>query len=368
MRCATIGLAGLLAGCSLVVDAKIDEHEGRADAGAAMDAAGADGATRDTGGRADTGREDAFVRIDTGVDDAGADVDSGPDLDAGGGTDAGTDAGPTCAGRCVPDVPSGWSGPVALFTGAPGDALPACAAPYPMAGGEYFGDLDLGSVSCACACDPATGISCTGNVRLCYGSGLSFCVLACTSSVAGPAPGASCSAVSPSGTHAQILPPAPASHGSCAARAAHTTVAPTWGIAAKSCGGASTTPLGCSAGESCAPTAGAAFDDLCIVTSGDVACPGTGYTEKHLLYESFTDSRTCSACSCGSATSTCGGHVDFVNSSCDILHARVSSCAAHNSGSRATYTPAPSGTCPPSSSAMSGTVTRNGAITYCCLP
>jgi hypothetical protein len=362
-RTVVIGCAALLAGCSLVVDSKIDDYEGRTDAGSAMDAGPTDGGSRDTGDRTDARREDAFVR-----EDAGADADSGPEMDAGGATDAGTDAGPMCSGACVPEVPSGWSGPVALYTGAPGGAAPACAAPYPTNAGEYFGDLDVGSLSCSCACDPATGISCTGNVGLCYGSGVTFCVTACFSPITGPAAGAACTSVSPSGTHAQIIPPAPAAHGSCAPRDAHTRVAPAWGTEAKACGGATTSPAGCGAGETCAPTAGAAFADVCILTSGDVACPASGYTEKQLFYESFTDSRTCSACSCGAATSTCGGHVDFVNTACSILHGRVTGCGEHGSGSRASYTPAPSGTCPPSSSAMAGTVTRNGAITYCCLP
>ena len=367
---ALISSAAFLAGCSLVVDSKIEDHERRTDAGAGIDAPiGTDGGRRDTGGGRDTGVEDTGVDVDAGPElDGGPDLDAGPEIDAGPEVDAGTDAGPTCAGRCIPDIPSGWSGPVALFTDAPGTALPACAGAYPTNAGEHFGDLDPGSLSCSCACDPATGISCTGNVRLCYGSGTTFCIMACLSTVTGPAPGAACTAVSPSGTHAQIRPPTPASHGSCASRDDHTRVAPSWGTAAKACGGATTSAGGCGGGETCAPAPGAAFDDTCIVTSGDVACPATGYTERHLFHESFTDSRTCSACSCGAATSTCGGHVDFVNSSCDVLHGRVTSCGMHGSGSRATYTPAPSGTCPPSSSSMSGTVTQSGAITYCCIP
>lgn len=345
-----------LAGCSLIVEGTLDDEGEPGD----RDGGGVDGPVGDAGdGDADP-RDGGSVPDGETPGDSGTDPDGGPDPD-GGSTCSGTHA-------CVSDVPAGWTGPVALFAEAVGTTVPACAGDYPTDTGSYFGDLDVGSLTCACECDAATGISCTGATGLCYGSGATFCISFCSSTFTGPAPG-ECRPVSTSGTHAQVHFPAPASHGSCAARAAHVRVDPQWGTVAKACGGATSSTEGCASGETCTPLPSGAFDELCIVQSGDVACPAGTYTNKQVFYEGFADDRTCSACSCGAAESECGGRVDFTDDTCgSILYGRVTGCGEHGNGPSAIYMPDPSGTCPPSPSTGSGTVTATGAITFCCRP
>jgi hypothetical protein len=112
------------------------------------------------------------------------------------------------------------------------------------------------------------------------------------------------------------------------------------------------------------------------VSPGDVPCPDAFYSNKHVFYDDFTDTRDCSACSCGGATSTCGGKVSFQHSNNGpCAQSNVFSDGSNNAGTcggyvsgfdSGTYNPSPSGTCPPSGGDLTGAVTTSGASTVCC--
>ena len=360
-----------LAACSLVVDGALDDEPGPGEDGGST----IDGGPSPDGSRTDGGPPpDGGAAPDGGASSDGGSAHDGSSASDGGAADGGPspDGGELCpvAHRCVPSVPDGWSGPFALFSGTAGAVVPDCDGAYPSDAGTFHGELDPGEVTCNCECDPATGIVCTGDTSLCFGSGSSFCFSLCTSSTAGPGPG-ECVSVPTSGTHVQVRHPTPSSHGSCSAREAHSLSPPEWGTVARACGGTSLGG-GCGEDEACAPPLPSSFEDLCIARAGDVACPAATYPEKRLFHEGFEDTRTCSSCSCGGATSQCGGAVSFVNDStagaCSILVRNVSSCGEHGGATKASYSPSPSGTCPPSSSSLSGEVTTSGTTTFCCRP
>ncbi len=267
---------------------------------------------------------------------------------------------------CVPETAAGWTGPVSLYQGV--DPGPACIGDFGTTIGEYNGQLDPGAASCDCTCDPAQGIVCSSPATLCYTSN---CVLACFGSDASLPPG-TCEPIPVSATtNTNVSDPPPTQMGSCTSQENHVLPTPTWGLSAKACGGAATSPVGCGAGDVCVPRVFAP-DTMCVVHAGDIACPDAFYADKHVFYEGFDDTRACSACSCGAADSKCGGHVSFTFGGCgNILLNQVNagSCGAKNNGNeaeQATYVPQPSGTCPPSGGVLSGAVVETGAVTFCC--
>jgi hypothetical protein len=168
-----------------------------------------------------------------------------------------------------------------------------------------------------------------------------------------------------------LVPPAPSSPGSCAPKASHNIPKPSFAEETRICGGAATAG-GCGSGQICAPKAFAPYD-MCVYRPGDGPCPSVGYTKKAVVYDGATDTRACSQCSCGNATSTCKGKVEF-SSQCNggVYLSSVLGCGAPAvnlaPGQYGTYTPAPSGSCPPSSPTLSGGVTGTGQATVCCLP
>jgi hypothetical protein len=290
---------------------------------------------------------------------------------SGGGTGG---AAPTCADAthaCVEEAPSGWVGPFALYAG-PG-AAPPCANAYPDAVGDYHGELDEGTPTCDCACDPATGISCTGSAQICYpGSGVQACITICQGTKTNLPPNQCVSVPTSASTNISISEPTPTQIGSCTPNATKSIPTPTWGVNARACGGAAMPPTGCASGEVCAPIAAAPYDTLCVVASGDVDCPDAFYAKKNTFYDSFTDTRDCSACTCGTASSKCGGKVSFTHPGCgggSLLDEQKNAgyCGSYGTGfDSATYYPSPSGTCPPSGGELTGMVTPNGATTVCC--
>jgi hypothetical protein len=289
-----------------------------------------------------------------------------------GGTGGGTGGGPVCdpvGNACLPPVPGGWTGPLALFEVAPAESLPSCnLTGWPTTLGDYFGDLDEGTAICDCDCEPAAGIVCNGNPSYCSRGNMSQCNLVCT-----PTPftsGACLPAVSP--VYLSLFAPTPSNVGSCTAEPTVELPTAEWGVKSRACQGATTTPDGCDAGEVCAPRP--VGGEMCIVSAGDVACPGSGWNAKHLRHTSFADTRDCSACSCGGATSTCGGTLFFTDpgsSNCGagsflVDTVNAGACSALDDASYMQYQPSPSGTCPPSGGALSGDVTLDGTATYCC--
>ena len=391
------------------------------------------GSPGDAGSGTDAGRADSGL-VDSGVPDAGA-VDSGANdsglqdsgaLDAGssdagtpdsGSSDAGSaDAGctvidcsnPACTGyACIPAVPAGWTGYVALFDG-PSDAGPACPGTFPTT--AYAGNDGLDAppaCNSSCACGAASGQQCAIGHALvsdapCGQAATCGVILATPapwdgSCYSGPydAPGgfATCGANSnppacTTGTAAcnqsvQLLS-AMVTGGACAPSGSSTPVPSSWAGAGVACGG-QTAGIGCAGGASCQPVAAAPFQPgLCIYQAGVAPCPATAFTHQHILYGGVSDLRSCTACSCGGpGGGSCQATVQFFSApavnTCTGLVATLAvttsagACAnlvgnPNVQSHSATFSTPVGGSCGVSGGLPSGTAVGTNPVTFCCVP
>ncbi len=270
----------------------------------------------------------------------------------------------------MPEPPVGWQGPLVLYEGPNGVPAPACAANHPTQIGDFFGGLDGGTATCGCSCGAATGIVCSASSSACYNSScLAVCNSALGHTTQSLSPTAGCSQTAAGGSAIHVGNPAPTNMGSCQPQTNNSIPTPTFADAARVCGGAATTTVGCGANELCTPEGGADFARMCIAQSGDLTCLDPFYSVKHLLAAGFTDGRSCSTCGCNPAVSTCGGAIDFSSNSCSILVDAINAgaCAASpGAGLFINYNPSPSGTCGATGGMLSGSVTEQGPLTLCC--
>jgi hypothetical protein len=169
-----------------------------------------------------------------------------------------------------------------------------------------------------------------------------------------------------------------ASGGSCQSSGGNVDlVDPSWATAHRLCAGAPAPGGGCStAGDVCVRQPTAPFATTwCIMTTGDVPCPASDYTERTLVYTGVDDTRGCTSCSCDAPSGVACGLVTTVysNVACTMDAQEVqndgTSCVA-NSGMRSarySVSSGPSGgSCTPSGVAPSGSATPASARTVCC--
>ncbi|MDC0748709.1 hypothetical protein [Polyangium mundeleinium] len=157
---------------------------------------------------------------------------------------------------------------------------------------------------------------------------------------------------------------------------------PKWGEVALACEGLEDTGLSaCEENEMCVPRADAGFRS-CVFLDGDSVCPAEGYTERHVYYRTFTNTRTCTACTCGAVEgSACKAAVTaYTDDACDafLLGTSISSdkgaCIdmsplGQSLGSkRVTNLMYAAGTCAPSGGELEGSAEPSGPVTFCCVP
>jgi hypothetical protein len=160
----------------------------------------------------------------------------------------------------------------------------------------------------------------------------------------------------------------------------------TWAVAGEACGGAMP-GTGCNNGAVCMPKPQAPFvtGGVCVMQTGDVACPPGAFVEKHLFYGGANDTRDCSACTCpGSASGgKCTGKIQIYSSATPntctgTLIATLmptesgGDCAnitgnPNASGRKATFTVTQSGTCTPGAMPI-GIALPADPTTFCCIP
>lgn len=266
--------------------------------------------------------------------DANGDPDPCHESDAGAGDagDAGSD--PMCPGKCVPRSPPGWSEPVLLWSGPEAEAPPVCPSWAPQGYPAGHADLTVPPFACgSCACDPAVG-SCAlpatitaESQFLCTGQPTPFnppagWTGACTSMDAIPA-GQLCGG-NPC-AYSLAMAPLTVMESGCAPTVVNPPAAPpgspVWSTQAGTCVGEIVGTCS-SPGEICAPVVpppppGFA---VCIVTSGDRTCPDE-FSDRHVFYDHFDDSRMCSACACSTPTGgKCSGAISvFKDADCSSL-------------------------------------------------
>ncbi|MFO0759155.1 MAG: hypothetical protein U0359_21865 [Byssovorax sp.] len=311
--------------------------------------------------------------------------------------DAGTgDASIPCEGQCVPRRPVDWNEPLLLWTG-PGPDVPACP---PQAAGEsgydWYGDLQAPPLTCgSCTCTASAG-SCTlpedftVSSATCAGpqSGAEFTFFdapagwdgSCTS-MDGIMGGKICDGLSC--VQSITIAPLQVTEGGCMKvdPPPPEPVAPTWGKRAVVCPGTTWGKCGGSA-EECMPASAPGFE-RCVSRAGVWACPEIShYSERHVLYTGFSDTRGCAPCSCGEPVgSSCFSSISiFTDDACGVpipftvpIDALGPKChdlpagTALGSKSAGPITYAP-GICQPGGGGPIGAAEPLDPTTFCCLP
>lgn len=382
-----VGVVAAPAAC-LYPDYSFDEPEPTGSGGGSTSSSGNGGATSSTGqgGGGGQGGQGGGVVEDCldGTDDDGDGAIDCADSDCNAGY------------ACVPSVPVGWSGFVALFEGAPG-AEPACPDAFPSLS-PYQGNnmLTTPPHTCSeCTCGAPMGQTCDlpdliqiQNVP-CGGSNPLTEPLAVPANWAGSCygpsgwpGGAQCNG---SSCNASATAPKPTvTGGSCAAQGGTPDLpAAAWSLAGKACGDAPV-GAGCGMGKVCQPKAEAPFfTGLCVFKGGDNSCPaGSPFSQNHLFYEDLTDTRACSTCTCGAPTgSTCDATItiygDQAVNTCTTAVTTFPAGGCGNisgnpyvNGRKATITQPPTGggCAPAGNSTPSGALTPSNATTFCCIP
>ncbi|MDI3289675.1 hypothetical protein [Polyangium sp. 15x6] len=332
--------------------------------------------------------------------DAGSDAsDAGGEAQPDGGEEeeaSADDAGPSCDGDCVPLRPTDhpftdphhvWFGPADNPAACPSGLLPQFV--------RYAGLVvpDLACPECTCGAStgtcapPSTFVAQAAVCDLASGSvETPFAPPdawdgACTAENAVPADldcgGVPC-------VQSLTIGPVQKLAESCAPTLPSTSPLPAtpWEEVAVACEGLTGTAwAGCEMEEMCVPKAAPGFR-YCVVVEGDVVCPTTGYSERHLFYRDKVDTRACAACSCGPVEgSACTATATvFKDDACSsfLLGTSVSSeegaCVDMSPKGQAlaskrvadlTYH---AGACAPSGGGPEGTAAPTGPVTFCCAP
>ena len=166
--------------------------------------------------------------------------------------------------------------------------------------------------------------------------------------------------------------------GTCQASATTSVPDAGWGASARLCKVSLPNSGKCDAGEVCAPPVGLPFESsYCIATTELSPCPPGPYTNRRVYYGAATDTRECTACSCGPPSMSCdGGTVSTFNEmgcAAPSQHtwSAPQSCAGIGGVTSATYdgdAVPNSGPCKASGGLPSGGLTPTNPTTICCTP
>jgi hypothetical protein len=373
VRTALVGLTVTLlgGGCSVVLGL---EDYGNAAAGVegAPDAMAPEGAAREASREAE-GPDAPRSSKDTSV------ADSPPDhADVGQDVDAGESCSSVLGFACTPLPPPGWTGPLAIFEGSGSilPSLPPCSGSFATDDYDGFDAPTATASTCTCSCGAPSGAACQGSVSFSQNG-------SCSKSCGAPAtlPQGACTPVNTSGCSGGgpvVSVSASASGGACAPTPSTTIPTAAWTKEVRACG-LSSTPIAatCETGEACVPVPSLPYEagNLCVSQVGNVACPAS-FPKQRIYYESSTDTRGCSACSCAEPTEVvcAGGTVNsYFDSSCGFLvnsSAFPQSCETRSGATASmdlTGVTASGGTCAPSAVTPTGDVSPEQPLTICCL-
>ncbi len=299
----------------------------------------------------------------------------------------------------------------ALYDGDPSD-VPPCGSIFPTTGFAGNGGYKApAATTCPCTCDPPSGGTCqypeldisdaACNLQgVCTGpiippagyvdgdcfnfpdpsSGFDeFGGTTCGTQMQGAT---SCTTGTANCNVSAAMGTSKVTGGSCTPSAINPDAPPVpWATSAQSCGGA-TAGIGCGSSDACMPIPPGPFHSgICITQTGSHTCPPGQFTEQHLLYSGTDDSRSCTACKCGTPTGescTAEYSLFFDNSSppsCQMSVTTVDTpCVALNgnpsiTSAMATITGGPSGgKCTATNGSPTGSIAPSGETTFCCIP
>ena len=283
---------------------------------------------------------------------------------------------------CVEEPPTDWLGPMALATAAGGASAPVCMGTgYDRTALSLFGVINEGTATCDCDCTPPSG-TCGNSICVHRTSTSQSCIMAgiqimdmCEYTVA---PG-TCFSAGTTGFYKPLGPQYTATSG-CTAQPTEDIDAPAWTRRMVACEVNNPPAAGCQAQALCLPDLQTPLEAWCIYRTGEQTCPAGPFSEQTIYYEDFDDTRDCTTCTCGAATGTCTGRVDFsygnsLPQGCgnEVLldSASYGSCVSVDGSYFAVGSPSnpqPMGSCPPMGGVLQGSVVKNGAVTVCCMP
>ena len=314
---------------------------------------------------------------------------------------------PACNSQvaCVPPVPSGWQGPVAIWKGAGSELPPKCSdSGYSLAQyQQLFDDPESAPEICPicdCTGTPTSGAShCFTRVQL---SDVSQCggsrqLMTGPDGAAGFVVGDNCTPVPVSNQfspQSAFFAATYAVDDICTPHSTNQAVipAPTYDSSLRACelSPSDTRPAGCSSSQQmCVPRPQGGYSSaVCIFQeSGSVSCPGP-FDEKY-VFSLYDDKRQCSECGCTATGISCqsvstanqmyvGSYDDSLCSSTPLqIVSQDTGCVTHpfatgvsvymkliNATPQAT-TGTPS--CQSIASKITGSVTPRQSVTFCCL-
>jgi hypothetical protein len=322
---------------------------------------------------------------------------------------------PNCASSfsCVPAVPmtpTGWTGYFSLYDG-PASGDPGCGGNYPNQ--AFIGNAGFNAppATCSmCTCASPSGETCVvpstvsvgdaacGSAPFCGADLPTDWTMPCTTTASSPylkgaqlTCGSTASATCDTNTGAACnvsvaMGTTSVTGGQCTpSTVMPTKPTPTWMSVGEACGGVMPTGIGCSGSQVCLPKPAAGFQpNVCIMKAGENTCPAGQFSQQHVFYTGFTDTRGCSACSCGSPSgSTCSAKVDIYNSYNACTGAPVATLNIDNTngacvalsgnpqvaGRKATTTAPTGGKCTPGGGQPMGSAAEDAstAVTFCCI-
>lgn len=308
-----------------------------------------------------------FAEQDGGGESSGDGAGEAGDAD--GGTDAADGGNSPCddGSVCADPAPDGWSGPVAMWTG--GGAPPTCEGNWAGASLDLYDGLDAQAPVCTCACNPAAGQTCPPLEMHYFGQ--TNCNGAFT--VADLAPG--CASV-PGYAALEAYLRAPEG-GSCATDAGKDIPTAAWSTGMRLCGYSGNVAPGCPSPLGCVARPQAPFGAVCVYSSASKPCP-PAYPNRTVLYQSHTDTRDCSSCSCGAVDGgvcTGGSGNAYPDTSCTSSNGPFGpgACVVPGVAINGVYgATSPSigapGTCAPSGGLPTGSAAATQPVTVCCKP
>jgi hypothetical protein len=262
---------------------------------------------------------------------------------------------------CIAAVPSGWSGPIAVFEASLG-AEPPCPSAYPLkvvAGGTQPSGPPPTCTTCTCADSTPT---CTPGVvefrsnPNCHGGSMDV----------QPSDGM-CTMAGGLGDHVLVQPPVLA--GGCGPSGGSPMLAPvTWASQGVAC---ATRVTGGSC-PACAPAPPPPFAGWCIWRAGNATCPNEFPSAR--VWLSADDHRGCTPCSCGATGTMCSvttslyGDAACKNDLVDIT--MPGQCVAQSNITAVMTTTMITGSpsCTPSGGNPTGSVDAQTVATICCRP
>lgn len=286
---------------------------------------------------------------------------------------------------CVPPVPEGFQGPLAIYE-TPGTppTLPGCndkfAQPRDLAASP-----DGPPGACTCACEPQGQYTCADPVLTLFSD--ATCTTACGPAGGQAVPlkdGTTCKPLTkgncPTTMYGKLTDARPVG-APCTPKTVDPPRPFEWGGSARLCSAvAGSVSASCPPGRIPAPAPELPFDpgNLCIAGASQDTCPAD-YPAKHTFYDpnQLVDTRACKACSCGDPKGACGGSYTASDKSDCTGGVRSSTvpntvCTkdiVKDSTTSFAYVPAASATdviCEPAGGGSQGELVTGKPLTVCC--